>query len=91
MSSRSVSEQPPRDPPAPPAPVVRGRIERVLRERGFGFIKVLEGEYNGTNIFFHASSLLDGGFQTIEEGRPVTFELKVVPKGPRAERITVAE
>jgi CspA family cold shock protein len=59
---------------------MQGKVKRVVRDRGFGFI--ISGE--GREIFFHRSSLQDVNFDTLKEGDPVEFEIEDGPKGPRA-------
>ncbi len=65
---------------------VSGTIKNIIKERGFGFIKVPGGE----SVFFHMSALTDGGiFTDLEVGDPVTFDVVASPKGPRARWVTV--
>jgi len=59
---------------------MQGKVKRVVRDRGFGFI--VSGE--GREIFFHRSSLQDLTFETLKEGEAVEFEVEDGPKGPRA-------
>jgi CspA family cold shock protein len=64
-----------------------GTINRVVADRGFGFIEAEdEKEY-----FFHRSSLdatLD--FDTLKGGEKVEFEIEASPKGPRAAQVRPA-
>jgi cold shock protein len=59
---------------------MQGTVKRVIRDRGFGFIKSTEGR----EIFFHRSSLQGLDFDTLKEGDAVEFEIEDGPKGPRA-------
>lgn len=59
---------------------MQGTIKRVVRDRGFGFIRSAEGR----EIFFHRSSLQDLNFETLKEGDAVEFDVEDGPKGPRA-------
>jgi CspA family cold shock protein len=59
---------------------LKGKIKRLIRERGFGFI-IAE---NGKEVFFHRSALAEGNFDALEEGASVEFDLERGPKGPRA-------
>lgn len=59
---------------------MQGKVKRVVRDRGFGFISSAEGR----EIFFHRSSLQDLNFDTLKEGDAVEFEVEDGPKGPRA-------
>ena len=59
---------------------MKGKIKRLIRERGFGFITTEDG----TEVFFHRSALAEEDFDALEEGASVEFELETGPKGPRA-------
>jgi len=63
-----------------------GSVKRLMRDRGFGFIKV-EG---GSDIFFHRSHVRDGDFDALEEGVSVEFETADSDKGPRAVWVKVS-
>jgi CspA family cold shock protein len=57
-----------------------GKIKKLIRERGFGFIS----DSDGREIFFHQSSLIDVQFDALTEEQQVSFEVEQSPKGPRA-------
>ncbi|MBZ5544211.1 MAG: cold shock domain-containing protein [Acidobacteriia bacterium] len=59
---------------------MQGTIKRVIRDRGFGFIRSADGQ----EIFFHRSSLQQLNFDGLREGEPVEFEMERGEKGPRA-------
>ena len=59
---------------------MQGTIKRVIRDRGFGFIRSADGK----EIFFHRSSLQELNFDVLKEGQAVEFEMENGPKGPRA-------
>jgi CspA family cold shock protein len=59
---------------------VQGTIKRILRDRGFGFIRTSEG----AEVFFHRSALQGLNFDSLREGEPVEFEVVRGEKGPRA-------
>lgn len=63
---------------------MEGRIERIISNRGFGFIGV-EGEED--NVFFHCSNVLEDGFDELEEGDLVSFDLEDGPKGKIAVKV----
>ncbi len=63
-----------------------GKIKKLVRERGFGFIE----DTDGREVFFHQSSLVDLKFDALTEEQKVTFEVEKSPKGPRAIDIRVA-
>jgi cold shock CspA family protein len=64
-----------------------GTIKRVFRDRGFGFIRTLDGQ----EIFFHRTGLRSARFEALSEGDSVEFEVESSPKGPRAVNIQVAD
>jgi CspA family cold shock protein len=59
---------------------MQGTIKRVIRDRGFGFIRSSEGQ----EVFFHRSGLQNLNFDSLKEGDTVEFELERGEKGPRA-------
>lgn len=60
-----------------------GVIRRLVRERGFGFIKSDDGQ----DFFFHRSELRGVTFDLLKEGENVEFEKGESPKGPKAVNI----
>lgn len=64
-----------------------GTVKRVVRDRGFGFVR---GE-DGNERFFHRSGMAAGvDFDNLREGQRVTFVDESSPKGPRAAQINPA-
>ena len=67
-----------------------GIITRLVRQRGFGFIRDAE---TGEEYFFHRSALPGTvPFESLREGSDgtkVTFKLGESPKGLRAEYVDV--
>ena len=59
---------------------MKGKISRLIRDRGFGFIAAEDGK----DVFFHSSALAGGDFDSLVEGTGVEFDLESGPKGPRA-------
>jgi cold shock protein len=57
-----------------------GTIKRLIRDRGFGFIRSEDGQ----EVFFHRSALQSLDFDGLREGEKVTFDLERGNKGPRA-------
>jgi CspA family cold shock protein len=57
-----------------------GKIKKLVRDRGFGFIS----DTDGRELFFHQSSLVDAKFEALTEEQNVEFEVEKSPKGPRA-------
>lgn len=62
-----------------------GKIKKVVRERGFGFIS----DTDGREVFFHQSSLVETQFDALKEEDNVEFEIEDSPKGPRAVQVRV--
>ncbi len=61
--------------------MARGTVTRLVRDRGFGFIRT----ESGSEIFFHHSTLPPGVFDGLAEGQAVEFEVETDPRG-RGER-----
>jgi len=59
---------------------MQGTIKRIVRDRGFGFIRSSEGQ----EVFFHRSSLQQLNFDDLKEGEAVDFDMERGEKGPRA-------
>src|ERR1700710_2469244 len=55
-----------------------GSIKRLVRDRGFGFIR----DEGGQEWFFHRSSV-QGSFDSLNEGQRVSFDEEPSAKGPR--------
>ena len=55
-----------------------GTIVRLVRDRGFGFIRTEDG----SEIFFHASGVTGGAvYDNLSEGQTVTFDLEQDTRG----------
>lgn len=68
--------------------MILGRIRKLVSGKQFGFIEAKDG----TEYFFHASSLpRNGDFDTLREGQEVSFEEGEGRggKGPRADKVRV--
>jgi len=63
--------------------VLKGKIKRMIRERGFGFIEAEDGK----EIFFHQTGLVEVDFDELKEGDEVEFETEQSPKGARATNV----
>ena len=59
-----------------------GQIKRLVRDRGFGFIR----DDGGQEWFFHRSAV-QGNFDQLDEGQRVTFDEEPSAKGPRAANV----
>jgi len=65
----------------------KGKIKKLIRDRGFGFIS----DTDGNEIFFHQSSLVGVEFDSLNEDQEVEFEVEKSPKGPRAINVSIAK
>lgn len=61
-----------------------GHIKSVLRGQGTGYIR----DATGRDVFFHKGDVLDKGYNDLEVGAPVRFEMIDDPiSGARAAQI----
>jgi CspA family cold shock protein len=66
------------------AAAMTGTIDRVMMDKGFGFIK---GE-DGRDYFMHRSAIVGGAtFELLRDDQPVTFDATQGEKGLRAENV----
>lgn len=66
--------------------MAKGTIQKVMKDRGFGFIRTAEGK----EVFFHRSECRTVEFDNLQQGQNVEFEEQSDPKGPRARNIRVS-
>ena len=59
---------------------MKGTIKRIVRDRGFGFIRSTDGQ----EVFFHRNGLQQMDFDGLKGGETVEFEVEQAEKGPRA-------
>ncbi len=62
-----------------------GQIKRLVRDRGFGFIRP---EGASEDIFFHSSSIQGALFDDLNEGQNVDFDTEPDPRDSRRSRAT---
>ena len=55
----------------------RGTIVRIVRDRGFGFIRM----ENAQEVFFHATGMSGYPFDNLQEGQAVTFDIEEDTRG----------
>ena len=65
----------------------KGTINKVVRDRGFGFID----DTDGRQVFFHQSSLVGTSFDSLQGEEKVEFEVENSPKGPRAINVSLVQ
>jgi len=73
-------------PPVPTGPKCKGKIKKMVRDRGFGFIR---GE-DGKEVFFHRSGLAAADYDALSEGDVVEYVVQEGPRGARAENVRQA-
>ena len=63
----------------------QGTIIRIVRDRGFGFIRM----DNGQEVFFHATGVQGFPFDNLSEGQQVSFDIEqdTRGRGQRAVRV----
>ena len=64
----------------------QGKIKRLVKDRGFGFIEAERGE----DLFFHHSEVKGGSFDDLQEGETVEYQVGQGRKGPCAVSIRLA-
>ena len=79
-AGRRLCLEPARRPHTLSEVAMQGTIKRIIRDRGFGFIRTAEGQ----EVFFHRSSLQGLNFDALKEGTSVELEVERGDKGPRA-------
>lgn len=57
-----------------------GKIKKLVRERGFGFID----DTDGREVFFHRNGLEGVNFDSLKDGQAVQFDVEKSHKGPCA-------
>lgn len=62
---------------------MRGTVKKLVKEKGFGFLK----KDGPGDVFFHASVVAEPGFDALEMGDLVDFEMKMEERGPKASRV----
>jgi len=68
--------------------MAHGVVARLIRDRGFGFIRTQDG----SEIFFHRSKVAGDAFDSLTEGQKVTYEKAMDPRRNKenAEQVTPA-
>ncbi len=70
-------------PPVASGPKVKGKIKKLVRDRGFGFVR---GD-DGKEVFFHRSGLGATDYDSLSEGDEVEYVVQEGPRGARAENV----
>lgn len=59
---------------------MKGTIKRLIKDRGFGFIRAEDGR----EIFFHRTAVKSTYFESLMEGQFVEFDVEKISKGSEA-------
>ena len=65
---------------------MQGTIKRLVREKGFGFIRCSDGQ----EVFFHRTGLQQMDFDGLQEGTAVELDVEQSAKGPRATNVRLS-
>ena len=63
----------------------RGRVVKISRERGFGFLETPEGY----EVYFHRHSVLAPGFDALQVGATVRYVEELGDMGPQASTVAI--
>jgi CspA family cold shock protein len=80
---RGRARRPAQQRTVPSGPKVRGRVKKLVPDRGFGFVR---GD-DGKEVFFHRSGLGANDYDALSEGDVVEYVVQEGPRGPRAENV----
>lgn len=61
-------------------------VIKTLRDRGFGFIAPDGNDSRNGELFFHHSAVADRGFEMLQVGQRVTFDVTPDPRDPSRQR-----
>ena len=62
-----------------------GKIKKLIRDRGFGFI----ADTDGKEVFFHKNSLVGASFDSLAGDENVEFDVEKSEKGPGAVNVKI--
>ena len=62
-----------------------GIVKWFNSEKGFGFIEI-EG---GKDVFVHSTAIKAAGYDSLDEGQKVEFDVENGPKGPQAINVVI--
>lgn len=60
-----------------------GKVVRLIRDRGFGFIQTAG---SAEEVFFHRTAVSEGDFDQMQEGLGVEYDVEPDPRNPRRSR-----
>jgi CspA family cold shock protein len=62
---------------------MKGKVKWFNAGKGYGFL----GREDGPDVFVHFSAIQGQGYQRLQEGDEVEFEIEQGAKGPQAARV----
>ncbi len=69
------------------APVLRGKVKRLVPEEGYGFIETPDGQ----ELYFHRDNLASNNFDKLMEGGEVQFLEDIGSEGLQAKRVSTGK
>jgi ribosomal subunit interface protein len=66
------------------APVLHGKVVRLMPEEGYGFVETAGGQ----ELYFHRENLANNNFEQLEEGSEVQFLEDIGSEGFQAKRVS---
>jgi len=66
------------------APVLHGKVVRLMPEEGYGFVETPDGQ----ELYFHRENLANNNFEQLEEGSEVQFLEDIGGEGFQAKRVS---
>jgi ribosomal subunit interface protein len=66
------------------APVLHGKVLRLMPEEGYGFVETPDGQ----ELYFHRENLANNNFEQLEEGSEVQFLEDIAGEGFQAKRVS---
>lgn len=70
-----------------PAQEVNAFVDKIFHQRGYGFLKSLEGH----QVYFHRNSVLNETFDRLRPGAGVHYTEEMGEKGPQASSVRIIE
>lgn|SRR5687768_2189887 len=69
------------------APVLRGRVARLVEDEGYGFIETPDGQ----ELYFHRENLASNNFDQLAAGSEVQFLEDIASEGFQAKRVSTGK